>query len=148
MESRSNPFSRDVIINPYEASPGIERASQPAVAHGGMGRLGYFFATCAISVVAVGFAIINPLLGFFVGAILTAIASRSRLENLGMNTGWAMLAFLPVANWFLWMRCQAFPAGYAQTHTLDTTARVIFGLALGMFGLIMLLIVFSAIMGR
>ena len=119
---------------------------QPVITTG-MGRLGYFVWTTAISVgMFAAMTLVPPVMALILAAILLALINASRLANIGMSRAWAWLSFVPIVNWFLWVRCQIFPEGYAQTRTLDRSARVLIGIVFVAFVLVFGLIILAAIL--
>jgi uncharacterized membrane protein YhaH (DUF805 family) len=146
------------INNPYHVSERTRNSIAPSqpdapVEHPGYGRLRYFLSLFVTTIVfyailfAVMFAMFSNSSGSGAGPgiamallVLLVIGSSiyfglKRLQNLGMS-GWAMLwSLVPIMNvWITW-RMVACPAGYEHHRMLDTPAKVITGLWLGMVGL-------------
>lgn len=115
----------------------------------GIGRLGYFWWNTVVGVWMFVAALkeVPPAAALILGAIVLALASASRLSNLGMNPAWAWLSFVPIANWILWARCQIFPAGYAQTKRIDDIAKVLIGLVFAVFVVVFVLLIAAVILG-
>lgn len=65
-----------------------------------------------------GFAKLFLLIGVIVPVWVVVDVALSRLTNLGMSKLWFLLNFVPVVNLWLWYRCIACPAGYAETKKL------------------------------
>ena len=71
-----------------------------------------------------------------------------RLKNLGMS-GWAMLwTLVPFMNLWIGWRMIACPAGYEDHRSLDTPAKVITGLWIGMVVLSFAMNIIAAVMGH
>lgn len=146
------------INNPYHVSERTRNSvaqSRPdaPIEHPGYGRLRYFLSLFVTTIVFYGilFAVIFARLssndgpGAGLGIVMVLIVllmvgsslyfGVQRLRNLGMS-GWAMLwSLVPFMNvWIAW-RMIACPAGYEHHRVLDTAAKVITGLWLGMVGL-------------
>lgn len=70
-----------------------------------------------------------------------------RLKNLGYGGLWVLGIFVPILNLIVLVRCLAGPEGYADHKTLDTAGKVIVGLILGLFVLVIGLVALGAAMG-
>ncbi|MEM8912792.1 MAG: hypothetical protein AAGC97_13580, partial [Planctomycetota bacterium] len=57
-------------------------------------------------------------------------ATAFRLINQGANGWFALLAAVPIANLYVWLRCLVCPEGYAEHRTLDFVGKVAGVLAL------------------
>jgi uncharacterized membrane protein YhaH (DUF805 family) len=146
------------INNPYHVSERTRNSIAPSqpdapVEHPGYGRLRYFLSLFVTTIVfyAILFAVMfamfkggdgsaaGPGVAMALLFLLVVVSSIyfgvQRLKNLGMS-GWAMLwSLVPIMNvWITW-RMVACPAGYEHHRMLDTPAKVITGLWLGMVGL-------------
>jgi uncharacterized membrane protein YhaH (DUF805 family) len=154
-----------VATNPYLLSERNQNALSKTLpdnnfGYNGYGRLRYFLTIMIMTVLFYGisFAIIfglsasnsmSPLtvalvtlvlMGGFTVASLYVGALRTR--NLGMS-GWAVLwTFVPIMNFWIGWRMIACPEGYEDHRTLDTPAKVITGVWIG---LILLAFVGSAL---
>jgi uncharacterized membrane protein YhaH (DUF805 family) len=146
------------ITNPYHVSERTrnsvaEKGSDSSVDYPGYGRLRYFLSLLVTTIVfyailfAVVFAILSgkngsggaPALVMGLLFLLVVVSNLyfgvQRLKNLGMS-GWAMLwSLVPIMNVWIYWRMAACPAGYEHHRVLDTPAKVITGLAIGMMGL-------------
>lgn len=154
------PVAGPAIDNPYHVSERTRNSvaqSRPdaPIEHPGYGRLRYFLSLFVITIVfyailfAVMFAVFRNSSASGAGAgaavamallVLLVIATSiyfglKRLQNLGMS-GWAMLwSLVPIMNiWITW-RMVACPAGYEHHRELDTAAKVITGIWIGMMAL-------------
>ncbi len=152
------PVASPVIDNPYHVSERTRNSvaqSRPdaPTEHPGYGRLRYFLSLFVTTIIfyAILFAVMFAMFsnssasgagaGVAMGILVLLVIFTSiyfgiqRLKNLGMS-GWAMLwSLVPIMNiWITW-RMVACPAGYEHHRELDTAAKVITGLWLGMLGL-------------
>lgn len=152
------PVASPAIGNPYHVSERTRNSvaqSRPdaPLEHPGYGRLRYFLSLFVTTIIfyailfAVMFAMFSNIsasgarAGVAMGILVLLVIFTSiyfgiqRLKNLGMS-GWAMLwSLVPIMNiWITW-RMVACPAGYEHHRELDTAAKVITGIWLGMFAL-------------
>ena len=120
--------------------------------YGGIGRLAYFgysvlnsFVTNAISF-AVGAAGIAEAV--IVIALLSLVASViiavQRLKNLGYSGWWVLGLIVPILNILVAIRLLAAPAGYADHKTLDGPGKIIVGIIIGLFLLVIGIFVIAA----
>lgn len=161
--------ARTIVENPYVVTERTrnslsETPHEAALEYPGYGRLRYFLSTFVITIVfygilaAVIFASLStngssggPVAGILLIVLLMIAASiyiaLQRLKNLGMS-GWAILwALVPFMNiWITW-RMIACPAGYEDHRTMDTPAKVITGLWVGMLALSIVANIIAAMMG-
>jgi len=153
-----------VTRNPYLASEQIAQGTGRPVEYPGYGRLRYFLTNLIITVVfyAVMFALAIALLsasdgmgvgagvGILVVALIVMVAgfyvAYHRVKNLGMS-GWALLwTLVPFMNMWIGWRMFACPAGYEDHRTLDTPAKVISGIIVGLFGLMIVANILAAVL--
>lgn len=156
--SLAPPVASPAIDNPYHVSERTrnsvsEKRSDAPIEHPGYGRLRYFLSLFITTLIfyAIVFAVVfsmfsnngGPGAGTGIAMVLIVLLmiignlyfGVQRLKNLGMS-GWAMLwSLVPFMNiWITW-RMIACPAGYEHHRVLDTPAKVITGLWIGMFAL-------------
>lgn len=135
------------------------------VEYPGYGRLRYFLSLTVAMVIfyVILFALIFAVFGtngssggIATGMILIFLLmfgafvyiALQRLKNLGMS-GWAFLwTFVPIMNLWIGWRLIACPPGYEGHRTLDTAAKVITGLWIGMMVLSFALNILVAFMGH
>lgn len=134
------------------------------VEYPGYGRLRYFLTTTVFVIIsyAILIALVFAMFGskgsaggvaagtlviillMVVGSVYIAL---QRLKNLGMS-GWAILwTLVPIMNLWISWRMIACAAGYEDHRTMDTAAKVITGLWLGMVGLSIAANILVAVMG-
>ena len=131
----------------------------------GYGRLRYFLSITVVMVVfyaillALVFAMFstNGSGGGAAAAMLLIVLlmvgasvhiALKRLKNLGMS-GWAILwTLVPIMNFWIGWRLIACPAGYENHRTMDTAAKVITGLWIGMMVLSFAVNIIAAVMGH
>lgn len=165
------PVSRNPVSeNPYlvtertRATLEEPRRDMP-VEYPGYGRLRYFLSLTVAMVIfyVILFALIFAVFGtngssggIATGMILIFLLmfgafvyiALQRLKNLGMS-GWAFLwTFVPIMNLWIGWRLIACPPGYEGHRTLDTAAKVITGLWIGMMVLSFALNILVAFMGH
>lgn len=160
MTTAENPYLvTERTRNSLSETPREVNAEYP-----GYGRLRYFLSTIVITVVFYGilFALVFASLsgngsgggsaaGMLLIVLLMIVSSvyigLQRLKNLGMS-GWAILwALVPFMNiWIAW-RMMACPAGYEDHRTMDTAAKVITGLWVGLLVLSIGGNIIAAVMG-
>lgn len=108
----------------------------------GLRRLPYFLYSLGINVffsvfvgVVAGFA--ESALGITTNIMMLVLVAVSvyliiqRLHNLGSSGWWALAMFVPFLNIWIGIKTLAFPEGYDDHKTLDTTAKVIVGIMVG-----------------
>lgn len=158
-----------VARNPYLASEQIAQGTGRPMQYPGYGRLRYFLTNLAITVVfyavvfAVAFASLsssggagggdmgmpNPvviLLFILLVVVVSFYVIYQRVKNLGMS-GWALLwTLVPFMNLWIGWRMFACPAGYENHRTLDTSAKVISGILIGLFGLMIVANILAAVL--
>lgn len=133
--SNEDPFS-----NPYQAT--AEVAVDPYAAnlqgYPGIGRGVYFLINMALFLFQMIVGFVDDAtwgMPIAVGSFLflTAISvgvTSLRMINQG-SSGWlGLLAAVPLANIFVWLRCLMCPEGYADHRELDTAGKIIGVLAL------------------
>jgi uncharacterized membrane protein YhaH (DUF805 family) len=150
--SQQNPFS----VPSTFGETAVEQISQQVF--GGIGRLAYFgysflnsflsqvltmAVVAALPADAAPIAFIVPVLS--IGAAIAIVLLR--LKNLGYSGWWLLGLIVPILNIVVGIRLVAAPEGYAVHKTLDTPGKVIVGLLLGAFLLLVAFVVF-AIMAR
>jgi len=140
-------------VNPFQAPAVTEVAGDyvPSRDYGGIRRLQYFGFSFAFGIAnnivqmllmnaGVQAAVIaSGVVGFAVGMYLAVL----RLKNLGYSGWWALGMLVPFLNILVALRCIACPEGYADHKTLDTAAKVILGIFLGLFVLAIAIIAFT-----
>ena len=123
--------------------------------YGGIGRLQYFGYSFGIGIVnnilqAIAAAADAPIV-ILILAVLGLVASIvlivQRLKNMGYSGWWAIGIIVPILNILVGLRCLAAPEGYADHKTLDTSGKVIIGVILGLFALVILIVVIAAVAG-
>ena len=141
----------DPNLNPFAATTTLEAANPVALqrSYGGIGRLAYFslivLAGIVSNVVVLVLDLIVPeatellfipvLLVHF-GANLWIIAQR--ITNTGYSRWWCVAIAVPFLNILLAVSLIACPEGFADHRTLDTAAKIIVGLFLVMFALVVI----------
>ena len=65
--------------------------------------------------------------------VITILISVKRLKNLGHSGWWVLGLFVPILNIVVSVRMLAAPEGYADHKTLDGPGKVIIGVLIGMF---------------
>jgi uncharacterized membrane protein YhaH (DUF805 family) len=142
-------------VNPFQAPAVTEVAGDfvPSRDYGGIGRMQYFGFSFAIGLVnniiqmllinagVEAAVIIMVIIGFAVGMYLAVL----RLKNLGYSGWWALGMIVPLLNIVVALRCLAAPEGYADHKTLDTPGKVIIGIFLAIFVLVIAAFVFAAV---
>ena len=63
--------------------------------------------------------------------VATLILTCYRLQNIGMSQWWALLWLVPIANYFVLVRCLMIPEGFANSRKLDIGAKVFVVLVVG-----------------
>jgi len=112
--------------------------------YGGIGRAAYFGLSFAIGVPnnivhyfadeagATGVVLITTIFGL----VVTIVLAVQRLKNLGYSGWWTIGLIVPILNILVGLRCLAAPEGYADHKTLDTAGKIIIGLIIGLFVLV------------
>ncbi len=59
-----------------------------------------------------------------------------RLKNTGWSGWWVLGMFVPLLNFYVSIRALAFPEGYSDHKTLDTPAKILIGLFVAFFVLV------------
>jgi uncharacterized membrane protein YhaH (DUF805 family) len=151
--SQQNPFS----VPSTFGETAVEQISQQVF--GGIGRLAYFgysflnsflSQVLTMALVAALPAEAAPIAllivaGLSIGAGISIVLLR--LKNLGYSGWWLLGLIVPILNIVVGIRLVAAPEGYAVHKALDTPGKVIVGLLLGAFLLLVAFVVF-AIMAR
>ena len=147
-----NPF--EAPMTDFSAPP---RAKALDRVYGGIGRLAYFGYTILVGIVAIILILIvagalpqNPELLFVVqGAQFIAglFLACWRAKNLGANPWWGLTILIPLYNILVGIRLIAYPPGWEDHRQLDTPGKVIVGLFLGLFALMILALVLAVVMG-
>ncbi len=147
--SQQNPFSVPSTFGETAVEPITQQA------FGGIGRLAYFgysflnsllsnvltiAVVAALPAEAAPVAFIIPALSFVAGIVVVVL----RLKNLGYNGWWVLGLIVPILNLVVAIRLVAAPEGYAVHKTLDTPGKVIVGLVIGAFLLVMAIFVLAA----
>ncbi len=107
----------------------------------GFRRLPYFLASIGLQVVyLIGIAAFAAsesvaalgavVLVMLAGAIYIGI---QRLKNIGDNPFWILGIIVPLLNLYVGVRMLAMPEGYADHKTMDTAAKWILGIFVGLF---------------
>ena len=149
--SEQNPFS----VPSTFGETAVEPISQQVF--GGIGRLAYFgysflnsflSQVLTLAVVAALPAEAAPIAllivaGLSIGAGIAIVLLR--LKNLGYSGWWLLSLIVPILNIVVTVRLIAAPEGYAIHKTLDTPGRVIVGLLIGIFLLLVAFVVFAAL---
>ena len=147
-------------------APAHAPAGQPRQApkeYGGIGRGMYFLGMIganAVSLIAQvigqsivvqgarGLGVIVILLGSIVALVVSFVLVVKRLNNVGMSGWWSLLLLVPIANLIIGVRCLVCQEGYQDTKKLDTTGKVITGIVLGLFGLVVVGVLIAVIASR
>ncbi len=133
-------------INPYAAPSQESMATEvfPDRDYGGIGRAAYFGLSFAIGVLnnivqyaadkagATGVVLVTAIIGL----VVTIVLAVQRLKNLGYSGWWTIGLIVPILNILVGLRCLAAPEGYADHKTLDTAGKIIIGLVIGLFVLV------------
>ena len=135
----STNFNRNKIDSSMK--PEVE----PAKTYEGIQRKGYWIGMVVLSLVSMligstgsdGLAAVGSLI-MLVGSFSLVI---SRLQNIGMSGLWSILILVPILNLIVGVTCLIAPEGYHDSKRLDTTAKVLGGIFLFMFSLIILAVV-------
>jgi uncharacterized membrane protein YhaH (DUF805 family) len=162
----ANPVSENPYLVTERTRNTLGESSYSApVEYPGYGRLRYFLSIMVVTVVfyAILFAVVFAMFrssgsgGTVVGVVLliallmlvvTIYIGLQRLKNLGMS-GWAILwTLVPIMNLWIGWRMVACPAGYEHHRTMDTPAKVITGLWVGMIVLSVAANILAVLMGR
>lgn len=114
--------------------------------YSGIGRLYYFLGFLAVGFVS-SFSKTgmrgsqgSGVASLFV-IVIALVLVVQRLKNIGMSPWWALLIFVPIGNIWLGFRCITAQEGYIETRRLDSTGRVIAGLVIGFWVLVLVLVV-------
>ena len=143
--SEYNPFTAPESFGDISGQATLTRE------YGGIRRLPYFgygfllnIGVQVIQSIAVAAEAPGVVLLTLPISLIGAMAlGYQRCLNIGMNPWWCLGLIVPLLNIFVGLRCIAYPEGYEDHKTLDTPAKVIIGLFIGMFVLIILLVVFA-----
>ncbi len=148
--------------NPY-ATPSVaienpKKATYSNGYYGGIGRLAYFgytFLAALIYQVAI-FGLVGltgggegavllflPLLLIYLGALMFIVAQR--MINCGYSPWWCIGIIVPLVNILVGARALCCPEGYADHKKLDTPGKVLIGLFLGLFALVVLFAVLASV---
>lgn len=140
--SQPEGFSVD---NPY-AAPTSDTLALPGDleqrTYGGIGRLAFFgvsfllsfvnnLASRAILGAGISEAGFWALVALSIGLGLVPIVLR--LKNIGYSPWWCLLAFIPLINLLLLIRCIVCPEGYADHKKLDTIGKILTAIAIILF---------------
>ncbi|MBN1781134.1 hypothetical protein JW948_08430 [bacterium] len=97
--------------------------------HRGIGRLEYIVGFCGIMYLYFYFMRENSHavsgIGLLAVVLLAFNYTWRRLANIGMNKWWILLIFLPLVNIFIIYRGMVYPAGWQDSHRLDTAGKVL-----------------------
>jgi len=113
----------------------------------GFGRLGYFIGLIVVSVIGAmlssgqryGEPSLFPTIATLGGM---TVLSFIRLQNIGKNPWLALVAVIPLFNFFfVFLPCLVCQEGYEEDKTLDNIGRVLSAVVVGFFLLIVLLVV-------
>lgn len=122
--------------NPYappQSQVTVGEANPPAnPEYDGIGRLGFVIAYALIVMVggslSTGTGMQGPIM--LLSALLMLLPVSSRLKNIGRNSAWCVLLFVPIINLFVIVPCLLLPPGHQQHRKLDLAAKIIAGLLL------------------
>lgn len=122
----------------YSAPEAQLEMPEEAGSYPGFNRLQYFLFSMAIGVANFMLALMfadTPVVAMItmlaaVGASIYIILMR--LKNVGSSAWWVLGFIVPLLNIYVGLMCIAFPPGYASHKQLDTAAKVIIGLFLGL----------------
>ena len=114
----------------------------------GISRLPYFLGLLAVGLVSSFLSLgirATQHSSLFPGAVIvvTLVLVAQRLKNIGMTPLWGLLIFVPIGNLWLSFRCITAQRGYIETRRLDPTGRVIAGIFVGFWVLMLALFVFT-----
>lgn len=147
----------DQSNNPYTPLSNLssfDPTSLPA-AYGGIGRLAYFgwsflagmvYNLAAFMIGASGesaIVLMIPVLLVYLGVLFWIVAQR--MINTGYSPWWCLGMLVPILNILVAVRCIACPEGYADHRTLDTPGKIIVGLFLGLFALVVLALFYASV---
>ncbi|MFM7058499.1 MAG: DUF805 domain-containing protein [Planctomycetota bacterium] len=147
--NQQNPFSVPSTFGEVAVEPITQQV------FGGIGRLAYFgysflnsFLSQVLTVAVVAalptdaapVAFIIPLLSIAAGIAIVLL----RLKNLGYSGWWLLGLIVPILNLVVGIRLIAAPEGYAVHKTLDGPGKVIVGLVIGAFLLLVAVVVLAA----
>ena len=146
--------------NPYSAPEHASAGGQPETEeknYGGIGRLAYFSISVGLQVgITILAGILGAALGPESGAGLASIISigamlvtfyfaSQRLKNTGYNPWTALLMLIPIVNILIGLRALPVSAGYADHKTLNTPAKIITGIFVVLFILVLLAVLLPAL---
>ena len=103
----------------------------------GLRRLPYFGYSLGVQVlVYLGLFLVGESGFLFLMAVSVAAGvwlAVMRLKNTGWSGWWVLGMFVPLLNFYVSIRALAFPEGYSDHKTLDTPAKILIGLFVGLF---------------
>ena len=123
--------------NVYDA-PDSELALETVAGdYEGIRRLPYFGYSLGVQVlVYLGMFLVGES-GFLFLMAVSVVAgvwlAVMRLKNTGWSGWWVLGMFVPLLNFYVGIRALAFPEGYSDHKTLDTPAKILIGLFVGLF---------------
>lgn len=139
--------------NPFAAPATTEYATENSEGrtYGGIGRLAYFGFSFLINLVSgvLQYAVAAGEMGWlflivsFIGLGFGIWIAVQRLINVGLSRWWVLGLIVPILNIWVAVQCIAAPEGYAQHKTLDTAGKVIIGVFLGLFVLLIAIVVLA-----
>ena len=118
--------------------------------YGGIGRLGYFLGTFGTGLICgfmEGIAPDSPeisSLSWLIMFVVSLVLAVNRLHNIGTSGWWSVLMLIPIIGFFVLIPCFVFPEGYKDTKKLDVAGKVIAGVMIGLFVLIVIGIIIAA----
>lgn len=121
--------------NVYEA-PDAELAVEVVAGdYEGIQRLPYFGYSIGVQVLFyLGVFLVGESGFLFLMAVSSVAAiwlAVMRLKNTGWSGWWVLGMFVPLLNIYVGIRALAFPEGYSEHKTLDTPAKILIGLFVG-----------------
>lgn len=161
----SPAFNNPYLVTERTRNALAETRYNATLEYPGYGRLRYFLSIFVTMIVfyAILLALVFAMFGskgsgggIAAGTVLIVLLmiggsvyiALQRLKNLGMS-GWAILwTLVPFMNLWIGWRMIACPAGYEDHRTLDTPAKVITGLWIGMMVLSFAVNIIAAVMGH
>jgi uncharacterized membrane protein YhaH (DUF805 family) len=123
----------------YSAPAAELEMSRDSSEYDGFNRMQYFLFSLGIGVANLMLTMVfadTPSVAMI--CMLAAIVASvyivvMRLKNVGSSAWWILGFIVPLLNIYVGVMCLAFPPGYQSHKQLDTAAKVIIGLFLGVF---------------
>ncbi|HYF34057.1 MAG TPA: hypothetical protein VD994_02115 [Prosthecobacter sp.] len=124
LEPSSNPHA------PPRSQVVVENLRLDIQVYEGIGRPGFIITYALIifvgSSLSSGTGMPGPIM--LLTALLMLLPVSSRLKNIGRNSAWCVLLFVPIINLFVIVPCLLLPPGYQDSRKLDLPAKILAGL--------------------